>query len=729
MIFRILCTLILLIGFFKPIFSQENTSAKVTLNWDSLYLEPIKVDSNFINSDAVILYKTMDITIPEISWSGEQKSDNLIYITVFERVKILKDKAVADFTHLKLPESYDPFFNPQIKNSPPHLNSNSSISDLYYRIVDMDARIIKDGKRIYRPELRVNKIVDSLKYCDTEVPVIFTHHNFSPVFAGDEVQIYYKIGIYPDIKYHRFFLPSKYPIQSYHVKIKENHHNSRHSEFYFHNSFKDKVVIKDIEKGSNHKSTYEFKLENLHGVDLQNEFSFVKGFPFFAIKYRSFAIVQAKINGSETKDVNLTSGIYKGNKQVKKNKADKEYFETKHNETNDAFYSYFLKLKKDTSIKNDFERMVKMHEEINTFSVYEANPNYDKLDPFPPNRAGLLLKKTFRARYSDEIYQDLLSRNDSAFYKILLMDRRYCDYNFNDSSGFQPFYNSYGFKIGKSNYYMYPPTPFASYHLNEIPFYLENSAAVFVPHNIDTIATKDIYKVNIAIRKSPQSYIEDNYRQIAGVLTYNEKENAFIFQGKEALSGHFSTILRNYYRTKLKDPVINKKYYEPLFKDEINALMSTELINTSTEYPYKSSYKKSGKIKLDLKEIQNNRNHQIDMKHLFSSILPSTEFLTSLENYYEFYPEFVFSDKYRIQIVFPFEVSEANLSQFNKAFDSENTSYMFNFSKIDGKTYLFDLRYEVKAHHFSPEAIEELVNIASEMEKLNSLSLQFTKDN
>jgi hypothetical protein len=99
----------------SDVYSQENQSSINILNWDSLYTEPIAVDSNFLKSDAVILYKTMDIKIPEATFSGVQKSEPYIFITVFQRVKILNDSGVYDFTRVTLPENYDPFFDPKIK--------------------------------------------------------------------------------------------------------------------------------------------------------------------------------------------------------------------------------------------------------------------------------------------------------------------------------------------------------------------------------------------------------------------------------------------------------------------------------------------------------------------------------------------------------------------------------------------------------------------------------------
>ena len=709
------------------VYCQENQSSVNKLNWDSLFLEPISVDSNFLKSDAVVLYKTMDITIPEMTYSGIQKSEPYIFITVFQRVKILKDQAVNDFTRLTLPENYDPFFDPSIKANPYHLNSYMSISNFRYRIVDFDVRIIKDGKRVYNPELREEEKIDTLEYADDFHRLLVTKYNFSPVFKGDEVQIFYKIGILHDIHYFRFFPVSKYPIQELKVKISEKYHKAVQSKITYSSSIKSLVQVQDLIEGNNHKKIESFNLKNIFPYDCSNEFASCASANYFGINFRSQIIRNASLNGEIEENVTVSSSIYFGGKHHKPKKDVKEYFENKMYETNNAFRKFYEGFKTDTSTKNDYERMYKIHNEINTFSIYEKNPKYDRYDQFPPNRAELLKKKVFRSKYAVEIYDDLYKRGDSTFYNIYLFDKRYNDYTCNETAGRQPFYNLFGFKVGSTYNYIFPQTTFAKYYFNEMPYYLENSTAVFVPHNVDTNTVKDPIKNNVLIKNSPKSLSSENYRQIAGKLEFNEVENGFYFNGKESLSGQFSTILRNYYRTLLKDPVISKKHYKPLFKDEVTSSLLLEQTSISDEYPYKTNYKKSGKLKI----LNNSKTPlnviQLETKNLFVDILPDVDFLSNHLNHYDYYPEFIFIDKYRIQICFPFEVEllETTLPEINE--DNDNISLVYNISKIDSRTYLFDLKYEIKQHHYSKETISEVIKIAELLSQLSSKSLTFKK--
>jgi hypothetical protein len=709
------------------VYSQENQSSINILNWDSLYTEPIAVDSNFLKSDAVILYKTMDIKIPEATFSGVQKSEPYIFVTVFQRVKILNDNGVYDFTRVTLPENYDPFFDPKVKVNPYHLNSYSSISDFRYRIFDFDVRIIKDGKRVYTPELREEQKIDTLEYADDFHRLLVTKYNFSPVFKGDEVQIFYKIGILHDTKYSRFFISGKYPIQELKVSISEKYHNAVKSSVVYSNRIKELVEETENKQKEMHLRKDFFTLKNIFPLDCTNEFANCQSAPYFAINFRSNRLKDLIINGEKQENIVVKSGIFMGGKHYKPKKKDKEYFESKVNDTNLALKRFYENFKSDTSIKNDYERMYKIHNEINTFSTYETKPNYDKYDQFPPNRAELLKKKVFRSKYAVEIYDDLYKRCDSSFYNIYLFDKRYNDYTFNEAAGRQPFYNLFGIKVGSTFNYIFPQTTFARYYFNEIPYYLENSTAVFVPHNVDTNTVKDVAKNNVLVKKSPKSLSSENFRQIAGKLDYNEVENIFEFNGKESLSGQFSTILRNYYRTKLFDPVISKKHYKPLFKDEVTSSLFCEQVSSSDEYPYKINYKKWGKLKILSNRQTPSNIVELETKNLFVDVLPDADFLSCHQNHYDFYPEFPFLDKYRIQICFPFEVEiiEALLPEVSE--ENENISLVYSISKIDSKTFLFDLKYEIKQHHYSKETVSDVIKIAELLSQLSSKSIKFKK--
>lgn len=711
----------------SDVYSQENQSSINKLNWDSLYTDPIAVDSNFLKSDAVILYKKMDITIPEATFSGLQKSEPYIFITVFQRVKILHDNGVYDFTRVTLPENYDPFFDPKIRPNPYHLNSYPSVSDFRYRILDFDVRIIKDGKRVYTPEIREEKIMDTLEYADDYHRLLVTKYNYSPVFKGDEVQIFYKIGILHDIHYFRFFPGSKYPIQELKVSITEKYHKVISSSMVYSGDLKDLVISEDIRIGINHKKTESFTMKNLFPYDCTNEYSNSKSATYFGINFRSQIIRDIKKNGEITKNATLSSGIYLGGKNYKDRKFNNEYLEPIMDDTHVALRKFFKKFKSDTTIKNDYEMFYKIHNEINTFSTYESKPKYDRYDQFPPNRGELLDKKVFRSKYATDIYDNLFIRGDSTYYQIYLFDNRNNDYTKNDKAGRQPYYNLFGFRVGSTYNYIFPQTIFARYNFNELPYYLENSTAVFVPHNVDTNLVKDPKKNNVLVKKSPESLSSENFRQIAGKLDYNEVENIFEFNGKESLSGQFSTILRNYYRTKLFDPVVSKKHYKPLFKDEVTSSLFCEQVSSSDEYPYKVNYKKTGKLKI-LSNAQTPTNIiQLDAKNLFIDVLPNSDFLSSHLHHYEYYPEFPFLDKYRIQICFPFDVEIVEVLLPEVSEENENISIVYSISKIDSKTFLFDLKYEVKQHHYTKETVSEVLKITELLSLLSSKSIKFKK--
>jgi hypothetical protein len=152
-----------------------------------------------------------------------------------------------------------------------------------------------------------------------------------------------------------------------------------------------------------------------------------------------------------------------------------------------------------------------------------------------------------------------------------------------------------------------------------------------------------------------------------------------------------------------------------------------EPISSSDEYPYKVNYKKSGKLKI-LSNPQTPSNIvELDAKNLFIDVLPDPNFLSSHMHHYEYYPEFPFLDKYRIQICFPFDVEIVEVLLPEVSEENENISLVYSISKIDSKTFLFDLKYEVKQHHYTKETVSEVIKITELLSQLSSKSIKFKK--
>jgi hypothetical protein len=164
-----------------------------------------------------------------------------------------------------------------------------------------------------------------------------------------------------------------------------------------------------------------------------------------------------------------------------------------------------------------------------------------------------------------------------------------------------------------------------------------------------------------------------------------------------------------------------------LFKDEVTSSLFCEQVSSSDEYPYKINYKKWGKLKILSNRQTPSNIVELETKNLFVDVLPDVDFLSCHQNHYDYYPEFPLLDKYRIQICFPFDVEivEALLPEVSE--ENENISLVYSISKIDSKTFLFDLKYEVKQHHYTKETVSEVIKITELLSQLSSKSIKFKK--
>jgi len=409
-------------------------------------------------------------------------------------------------------------------------------------------------------------------------------------------------------------------------------------------------------------------------------------------------------------------------------KQSKGYLENHKSKNTDAqigYRKFWIEINQDSTLTNDFNKIIALQNKLNSYTPLDYrsvkyNPKYNGLF-----FEDYLEKKIFRVDYSRDIYFNLLLRIDSVYFNVVIPDRRLIKFSTSIASSQTPHYEGYAFKINNTFYYLLPPTKYAAYHTNELPFYMENQHVLHIPQNLNPPIDCDDYnnKANIIFQGTPLSNLADNYRQIIGRININVTQKSLAYNGKVMLNGQFSTLLRNFYQNKLIDPSISQTYSIRMSDDASLKSTKYQLLKTSSDYPFKTSFSANYEIENFDKGITG--NGVITLKKWFHFVHPKSAFINSKSRLFTYVPDFLCSDKFKYQLVFDKPVEVLNLNDYSIDISNEYGIFHSVLVKIDDTNYAFDAVLQVNKETVDAYNILWVEDISKAIEKLQSTVLIF----
>ncbi len=255
----------------------------------------------------------------------------------------------------------------------------------------------------------------------------------------------------------------------------------------------------------------------------------------------------------------------------------------------------------------------------------------------------------------------------------------------------------------KELHYLYPPSPYAKYYIDELPNSISGTQAIL----ITDLGGFKSDRLNITTMNIPYNEYNTNIWSrkinIKFNLKNNELKNDVISQ--HTLVGDMSTNLRN--------NILNIGYSG----DSINRLKEFSEINSShnidtiyTEnlskiFPYNFTYKYKATVDNLIQRIDQN-NYSISLDKIISHhTLPTNE----QDRFLDYYCPYAYSDVNKIYLVFDSEVEIINndLSK-NNVQESPISNYNFQIRKMDKNVIMIESKVDLLKIKLSPKEYQEL---------------------
>lgn len=745
--------------------SRANNQTCISGNFDSSFCSKIAPNPKFSKMDAIILSQSIYAKLPSFENTTVLNTSKSSYFLKKERILLNTQKAVDNFSAIYLPESADALLDAGTKKFIYDFNDWYNIPP-EYTVQIFEARVLKKDGTISNLSIDSKVVVDSIRLERITFPRIRTRYKLTTLEVGDELQLIYKVEIpYFSQSNFRFLFQSVYPIQNYELTI--NYPSWLQTDNIFFNDAAANYDSTHIVENKIEKTVFTWKRKDLYGYNYTHPnatinsisyaaielFAGVKSNPiFFTNRYNHYELDFNTLNLNMKK---LTpyekerkysahsifrNCLYSGNYPInpktilfydylgfKDSKEDKSYYLSKNNKSNVIYRHFYKKFVLDSNYVNDNERMIALHLQLNTMLPCDYKSTQNDPHKLALTDYELFERNWFRCDYASKIYYELFYRLDSVYYYSVFPDKRYNQFSIKKASVTIPSSNLFAFRLSNNYYYMMPQTPYASYNLNELPFYFEDQLVVNIPQNLTNLTNcseipidaKAIYTF------TPKSQMNENYRQITGSLKINMDNNSLDFSGKISLSGQFSTLLRNFYAKKLIDPTINRNYTARMSDNADANTIQYKLLSNSTDFPYKTYY--SGVFTINKAMIETSGIKKINLSNWFHFVYPDSEFVNPQKHPFDYYPDFVNTDKFIYQLTFNSATEIVNINDFKVDLKNEYGEFHVLLKKVDELNYIIDSYVNVKQDRVEAVNLKYVEEITKAIDKFKSTELLLKK--
>ncbi len=692
---------------------------------------PIKLDSTFRNSDAVILaekciYNQGGNKVPEYTFVNfaanyyffdkSVQGTNPV-IKRYRRIKFLNRKGIEKHNRIVIPESFDPSFDsynvrPQWQDSILRpLGEFECVRYFAARIIKPDGKIIKANVSEKTIEYIFNSPTSSRKhYC-----WIF---EIKDLEVGDEVELDYSYeGIYNFGASNRIFFNADIPIQE--LDFTFRYPDNKYLIMNYHNGLKPTdSVMATI--SSPHFTEYYFNLKNIPGGINEPGSRPYKQLPHFTFYNHKWdygipdpktdfikkplpypwTYVMLPLVGYKMEDLSLRLSRI-DNTTIVLN----EYTEKLRQKADDTSAAYVIsELHRDLSVNFNF---------FEDYGYYLGEHNdLEHLGKYIENK---VLRQMSRFR----IYTEVMMRMNQPYYLSILSDKRISEIDINNYEQFICTRLSIAVPYKDYILHYYPKSYRFGYETNELPFYYEGINTILTPQNEKAEKKFELVpRVEFKFIKTPSTDSNNNIRNIAGKINVSLDSIKASVQAKIRLSGQFSTMIRGYYLYGSVDTTINTSYYNgiDLSADKSKSTI-TKIISLEKKYPFESSFSQEFTINNHLEKTGNNE-FRLSLSKLFNNITLSG--VEGDNRQLDYYPDFQSHDIHRYLIHFDHPVEIVNISDYKININNLFADYDINISQPSESDILLESSYKIKTDRVPAADVKDVEFVFNSINTLNS---------
>jgi len=332
--------------------------------------------------------------------------------------------------------------------------------------------------------------------------------------------------------------------------------------------------------------------------------------------------------------------------------------------------------------------------------------------------AAAIDRKRLENTNADAIYTGLLNRVDAPYNRVLLNDQRIAALKPDVCTPIWGENRWLAIQADSALFYINPKTRRFGYHLNELPFYLENTVSVHAAQLTDSYQNPTA----VQLYQTPYSTAADNKRTTDVNMKIDTHTREAICEARILLSGQYATLLRESYLYGTRDSSVNRQYYQRPNQLSHKSTAAAPIVESSDEqFPYRTQVKLTYADPTLLQTIDDS-TYVLSLRNWIPMVLPEPD--TTQTRHLPYYTDFIGSDTYRYLISFDYPVRLLPDAAHQVTWHNQLGTYRLHISQSSPTTLQLYAELHIAADRVLPQDIGDVAQICQAIAALSGQTIQ-----
>jgi hypothetical protein len=361
------------------------------------------------------------------------------------------------------------------------------------------------------------------------------------------------------------------------------------------------------------------------------------------------------------------------------------------------------------------------HTIANEFEYKSDIYSYSGDDPELEHLGKYVERRTMRNQSRFRLYEELFSRLDRDYYKVLFVDKRIAKLHPESFEIVSSVRLGFAAKYKGSLFYFYPKSSRYGYETNELPFYYEDIDVLLIPqHEPYMKQFNEFPDINFQGIKTPFSTENENTRTANALVDVSLDSISMNFDLRLKIAGQFSTLLRPYYLNSDKDTTITSEYYKLITDIADKGTLKTNVISRDKIFPYECAINSSFSAKSRINKSHKNY-FSIELKGWFNNVIDKN--FSAFDRHLDYYPDFKSTDIHRYMLKFDHPVKLENLNELQTETKNSFGEYSVKVNQRDEKSIFIETVFTLRAEVVKATDAKDVAEIFDAIKKINNASL------
>jgi hypothetical protein len=689
--------------------SQKTYFGEEEVKWNTNKVPVIPTSFQNGNSDLQVLEEHTEFYF--FATNNEKIVRNVVY-------KVNSQKGAEILSSVKLPESFDPAFDGALFKQGRQSRVQLPITD--------DFLVKKFAARKYSSNrwsaVSFTHHYDRVRLISRTGPFVndeYSEFKLQGIKKGDIVEIYYEATFNSNYGTNLFYLSSPWPkaLCEYSFIYRVPRQYESYS-FLLTMNMPDSVKKKEVNTFSDYiQCTETIRMKGLPGINYFANSRAGSTLPHVFIDFTYYRIVSNSYPTGAGRIYDYLLIRPKNFEWLIINDTMNNYTKIydKHFSTLRKFVTALPKPGSDSANKVFLSALC---DTFNNFRFITANHlYYNESSLYDLYSSDHLMKRRIVDFSLGKLYRDILNDSKIFYYDVNVQDKRLGEHSTTMRAHYA--YERRIIALPNKNSFIYfvPRTNGVKYHLGELPFYFESSLGALQPRNFQA-DTKDKESQYYKFIKTHKGTFNENTRTENATIRVSLDSNKAEINGKEVLTGQFSTTLRHLYLNECIDSTISPYYFRKCTDKPGSSGVKIKPATKSAEYPFRYSFSCSSRLKLST-------SSSISLNKWFSFPLSSSTLPEAPTH--DYYIDFPFSDAYNFLLDLNAPAEVTNAAEFTRSVSNDLFELKSEIVKNSTTSYLVKVLLVVKEQKISLQNAPMLMDLVKNLDELNNFTLSLTK--